>query len=420
MGPALLRNEIVQKGFVCKIFNGCAGKAKKTQLPDELSYLAPHLGREGFFKHYYRFGPLPEKLALEVVAWKPDIVLVSLFAYCYANEALETVSALRKAGFDSMIILGGAGVSANPEYFIRRSSANYAFAGESDGMIKNILLYPNRVAGMWYFEKERIAQGISICANNFQPSIAYLKESAGVHYYSAMFTRGCPMKCGFCSSRLHMPKFRKTPIDAIKELFQKTAWRDLSHLNIEDDAIVWDFEYMLEILYLFKNCAGSASTFSLENGIDYRALNKEKIKVLANLGLSKLNIALVSIDNTILKRYNRSGSIENFMEVVESAHLHKISITAYLIAGLKGDSFNIVRRGLEFLSTLPVLIGISPFYPVPGIQDFKDLSLFDAIHPRLCAGSSFFAWHDMSTEELIEIFCESRNINLDRRNRQIK
>lgn len=371
---------------------------------------------EGFFNHYYRFGKLPDLIADEVIHWKPDTVFISLFAFCYATETIEIVSALRRRGYYSTVILGGAGISCYPAYFLNNSSANFAYAGEADHGIRNILHDPKNSPGMWYFEKEEITHNKPLFAKDFFPLIVHMRKSSGIQYYSGMFTRGCPMQCGFCSSRLNMPVFRKASLFTIKELFKKTIWTKPSHLNIEDDAIVWDFDYLLEILKLFKNTAGNDATFSLENGIDYRALDSHKVKALAELGLSKLNISLVSIDDGILKNYSRTGYTYKFSEVAETAHLQGISTTAYLIAGLKDDTYDGVREGLKFLSSLPALIGISPFYPVPGTQHFEDLSFFNTIPPRLCAGTSCYPWHDnISTRELVDLFCEARKINLARR-----
>ncbi len=408
-------NEIIREGFECKTFNGCSGKPRRAQLPDELSYIAQYLGKEGFFKHYYRFGKLPAHLADETLQWKPDIVFISSFAFCYAIEAIEVAHALRDAGYHGPIVFGGAGVSAHPAYYLQHTSVTSAFVGEADDCLDAILRNPTRAPGIWYMENEGVISSEAGFAKEFRPVLAPMQRSSGVQYYSGIFTRGCPMKCGFCSSRLHMPAFRKASLSSIRGLLQKTAWDNASHLNIEDDAIVWDFDYLLEILHHYKKFAGGNATFSLENGIDYRALNKEKLKALAKLGLSKLNISLVSIDSDILKAYGRFGALDIFSEVVEAASSHGISTTAYLIAGLKGDTYEGVRRGLMFLSKLPVLIGISPFYPVPGIQDYEDRHFFDAISPRLCAGTSCFPWHDISTRELVDLFCEARNINFRRR-----
>jgi hypothetical protein len=59
-----------------------------------------------------------------------------------------------------------------------------------------------------------------------------------------------------------------------------------------------------------------------------------------------------------------------------------------------------------------VIIGVSPFYPVPGIRGYEDLSLFDRLSPRLCSGMSFHQWNECTTEQLVKIFMRGREISL--------
>ena len=89
LGPVLLKDILNQQGIESKIFNGCAGRGRREVLPHEIAYLHSYLGRNGFFKNFYRFGILPEHLSEEVVDFQPDAVFVSSFAFCYAAEAFE-------------------------------------------------------------------------------------------------------------------------------------------------------------------------------------------------------------------------------------------------------------------------------------------------------------------------------------------
>jgi radical SAM superfamily enzyme YgiQ (UPF0313 family) len=223
------------------------------------------------------------------------------------------------------------------------------------------------------------------------------------------------MKCGFCSSKILSPGFRTSPLDDIKKIFSEFVWPEHAHLNIEDDAIIWDFEYLLEIVKLYHAFAGEAATFTMENGVDYRALNTEKLDALARVGLSKLNVALVSAHASLEGMHGRITATEKFEEVVEAAASRGIPVTAYIIAGLPNERAESAWKDLTYLAKLPVLIGISPFYPVPGIAGYEDKTMFDSMPPRLCAGTSFYPWHNCSTEELVEIFCEARRINLAKR-----
>ncbi len=73
----------------------------------------------------------------------------------------------------------------------------------------------------------------------------------------------------------------------------------------------------------------------------------------------------------------------------------------------------IINANIAYLAKQPTRIGISLFYPVPGIFDFTDKTIFDKHPPFLCAGSSAYAWnHSLSTAELITAFRLCRFVNL--------
>ncbi|MCX7679174.1 MAG: radical SAM protein [Spirochaetes bacterium] len=358
---------------------------------------------------------MPKTLACEILSWHPEAVYISSFAFCYALEAIEVAHELRKNGCRAPIAFGGAGASCHPTYYLKRSSAEFVFQGEADEAIARLLHEYAIAPGVWRKVNNEIVHNEISIPHEIFPAISFIRRSTHISYYSGIFTRGCPMQCGFCSSKLSMPTFRKAALPLVEEVFLKTAWNGRPHLNIEDDAIVWDFDYLITIINYLKKTAGNLATFSLENGIDYRALDVEKVKLLAQSGLTKLNISLVSIHRDILEQYNRTADIDKFVSVVEAAHRCGVPTTVYFIAGLKGDTYARVKETLKFLSSLPVLVGMSPFYPVPGIQDFENLDVFDRISPRLCAGTSFYPWHDLTTDELVSLFCEARMINFQKK-----
>ncbi len=93
-----------------------------------------------------------------------------------------------------------------------------------------------------------------------------------------------------------------------------------------------------------------------------------------------------------------------------------IPCIVYFIAGLKDDSFEKTMQTIKFLEKLPCLIGISPFYPVPGIAGFENKKIFEEKSPILTKGSSFYPWNNsLTTKELIEAFKIARKINLSKR-----
>ncbi len=96
------------------------------------------------------------------------------------------------------------------------------------------------------------------------------------------------------------------------------------------------------------------------------------------MGLEKFNLSLASIDPEILETEKRPLLLEHYKEIVGTIASRNIPCITYFICGFKNDTKETIARTLAFLADQPVTIGISLFYPVPGIHGFENLKIFDA------------------------------------------
>ncbi len=63
-----------------------------------------------------------------------------------------------------------------------------------------------------------------------------------------------------------------------------------------------------------------------------------------------------------------------------------------------------------------VRIGLSLFYPVPGISGFEDLDMFKDLSPSLLCSTSAWPWNkSLSTMDMITLFRLVRLVNLSKR-----
>jgi hypothetical protein len=111
---------------------------------------------------------------------------------------------------------------------------------------------------------------------------------------------------------------------------------------------------------------------------------------------------------------HRPFDTRQFTSIVAAAHRIGLKITAYLIIGLPGDSIENNLRAILFLADLPVLIGPSLFYLVPGTPIFDELQNQGQIPAAVrCYRSSFFPYEraDFSRESALTLFRICRIIN---------
>jgi anaerobic magnesium-protoporphyrin IX monomethyl ester cyclase len=410
LGPRTL-SEILRRNRVeHRVFNAVRGRGRPIPLPDELSYLSPYLGSRHFFSGYKRFGVEDEHMARLVADYHPEVILLSCFAFAYADDAISLAHSLKKALPNTPIFAGGAGISAHPEYFLRHSPIDYAVRGEVDASLVEMLNAPASFSDGGGIISDH---AMSDPHSSFSPALSPVRESSDTCYYSTMISRGCPGRCSFCSVRLGFPFHRKSSLSDVDFLFRPLeGTRKKVHVNFEDDNLMLDFDYFAHVIGILDSHTGGNYSISMENGIDFTVLDRGKLSFLKNVNITRLNISFVSSNTSILARNKRCYNPEDFSEIAFTASSLSIPVTAYLLAGLPGESAKSVHEGIDFLARLPVLIGISPFYPVPGIDIYINRNFFDGISSILCRGTSFYPWGVCSTDELVHLFIRAREINL--------
>ncbi|MCK5153423.1 MAG: hypothetical protein KAQ93_03620 [Spirochaetales bacterium] len=121
---------------------------------------------------------------------------------------------------------------------------------------------------------------------------------------------------------------------------------------------------------------------------------------------------MASLDNEQLRAQKRSGNIKKLESIIKySAQLNIPSIT-YFICGLKADTHLTMVQTINYLHSLKTSIGISHYYPVPGLVDWQDKDIFLENTQALCKGSSAYPWNNsLSTKELITAFRLARTSN---------
>ncbi|MBI9101194.1 MAG: radical SAM protein [Spirochaetales bacterium] len=401
-------------------------KGHPTPLPSELSYLKPFIiqgetGPVSWFRGYHRYGPGPIETCKSILDKSPDILLISCFAWAYAAECLEMIRDLKTAAPDIPIIAGGPGVAAEPEYFQGPHGADFIYTGEAEAGFQKLLKYiksnqdTNDKEGLksipnLYINKEVGPPLLTSCEDLYP--VWSLSEMRGGTHYTTMLSRGCPRKCRFCSNFLVQGRtFRKIPVDAVLASIDCFPQEGPLSINFEDDNLLLAPDYFIEILTALK-AHNPAFSFTAENGMEYTLLNESLLAELKGLGLSQLNISLAVSSQRIAGSQERFLNLEKYSSVVQSAEKLNIPVITYFICGLEGDTPESIVEILLYLTARPTSIGISPFYPVPGLPGLDKYD-FRKIYPGLCRGSSSYPWMgNLSTAQIVTAFRLARYSNL--------
>lgn len=379
-------------------------------------------GKLSFFSGYKQFGPSFQTCAKKILEHDPDCILISSFAFAYAGDTLELIKSLRELEPGCLIGAGGGGVSSYPEYYLKAQGADFVVTGEAENVMGKLMkeLHSNSsdlysVPNLYFKHDGKIispSKETHTQAENLEFVWSKTGETKQKVFISTSLSRGCPRRCRFCSTHItHGHLFRYVPLEKIKKELAFLPANKHIVLNFEDDNLTFVPEYFFQVLSLFHSHFPDI-TFIAENGIDYSFLNPEKVKKLVQLGFKQFNLSLGTLSSDTAQAEKRIVSLEKYEIIIREIQKYTIPVISYFICGLQNDTPENIVKTLAYLMKVPTLVGISPFYPVPGLYGYTNKNVFKTHTSSLCRGASFYPWNNtVSTQEMVTAFRISRFIN---------
>lgn len=392
-------------------------------MPEYLDHLSPFIDTEeggptAFFTRFRRFGPSFESSARRIAELEPDIVFISSIAYCYLDDLVQLGRELRAAAPGVPLVVGGPGVSVAVPRPAELGLFDVLVAGEAERAMDAVL----SAAGS--LRAGGAARTAATAVVNAEPAdeiaLVYgLRRTSKRIYLTTQLTRGCPFDCAFCSTHLTLGrKTRRVSLGTLERGLPSLTDGVPIHINIEDDNLFLDRAYARAAIRTMSE-RWPGCTLSAENGLDYRNLTENDIRFLVESGFVALNFTLGSASDALIREQRREADSKHLQRLIEAASRAGVRSVTYFICGLATDTPAGVLETLERLASWPTLIGISPFYPVPGLPGFEDLAVDRAIAPGLCAGSSAFPWTgSLTTAQIVTAFRLSRLLNLAKKRRK--
>jgi radical SAM superfamily enzyme YgiQ (UPF0313 family) len=184
--------------------------------------------------------------------------------------------------------------------------------------------------------------------------------------------------------------------------------------DFEDDNLTYYKEEMKDLCRAIRREFGDGDVELVAmNGISYLSLDTELLQLMKAAGFTRLNLALVSSDTSVLETTKRPHTVTKYLEVVEAAHRLGFEITSYQILGLPFESRASMVQTLVFAARLPVLLGASPFYLTPGspIQRQLGLELTEADYFRARLTAMAWEGRDFTRDDVYTLFVTTRILN---------
>jgi radical SAM superfamily enzyme YgiQ (UPF0313 family) len=394
---------------------------RSLRLPEELSYLREYYAHHdespfSTFHQYYRFGATDADMARMLREKDPDVVGISSLFTPYYREALA-VARLAKAHTRARVVMGGSHVSADPHSVLREPAVDFVVTGEGERPLVALLraLSAGAACSRWLNadeENEAIDELPIPDLSSLRPGSYRLRGKPMVFLVTS---RSCPHRCSFCSVHATFGfRYRRVSVPRVLEEMKLRYREGYRVFDFEDDNLTYYKDEMKELCRAIQTefPAGDVELVAM-NGISYLSLDTELLRLMRAAGFTRLNLALVSSDTSVLETTKRPHTVSKYLEVVEEAHRLGFEITSYQILGLPFESRASMVQTLVFAARLPVLLGASPFYLTPGSpiqrQLGVELSEGDYLKSRLTA----MAWEgrDFTRDDVYTLFVTTRILN---------
>lgn len=348
----------------------------------------------GLPRRYGRYGLSPDQVRhfLASLPRRPAAVLVtSLMTYWYPGVQ-AAIAAIREFCPGVPVILGGIYATLLPSHAREHSGADYVLTGPGEATILSLLA---EITGLSAHCKiNGNLDSLPYPAWDLLPDLRMLPM---------LTSRGCPLKCDYCASRLLEPRFRRRqPENVLQELIYWYERFGVNEVAWYDDALLFDSDNHLLPLLAEVCRRGLPLRFHTPNAIHVGLITPPVARWLKQANFATLRLGLETTVTGIarLDRKIQAGDLELALAALHEAGFTTADIGVYLLIGLphqEDDEVIESIRQVRRLGATPVLTQYSPIPHTALWDEAVRVSRYDLEAEPLYHNNSIFpCWPEFS------------------------
>jgi radical SAM superfamily enzyme YgiQ (UPF0313 family) len=287
-------------------------------------------------------------------------------------------------------ILGGHGPSPAPEFFLRKSGADFVVRGEGEQTVVELLdaledgvswdkidglswMHGGRCYDNWS-RKTMPLTNLPLPAYDLFP-IEYYRMASSPNALRTDFVmpvasaRGCPFRCNFCY-RMDPGVRLREPDDILDEIGYLQQAYGITYIDFSDELLMTSearIHSLCEVFFRhqrsFKWCCNGRLNYA----------SRESLELMKRAGCVFINYGIESFDDEALARMNKHLTCEQIVRGVENTITVGLSAGLNMIWGNLGESERTLWQSVEFLkkyADTSHLRTLRPVTPYPGSDLF--------------------------------------------------
>jgi radical SAM superfamily enzyme YgiQ (UPF0313 family) len=333
------------------------GKFHRTfiEKPSDLAHVPRNYSLYGIPRERFR------ELALD--APRPDVVLVtSVMTYWYPG-VFEAIREIRYLLPGVPVVLGGIYATLCPEHARAHSGADAVCIS---GRPRDIVEIVERFGG---------STGSSpVTADTFGewPALPW-DLYGGQKTATVMTTRGCPLACTVCASRVLFDGFERRSPDACADEILGLAARGVEDAAFADDALLLDAPRHAVPLFERLAAEGAPVRLHTPNGLHVREITSSLARLMRRAGVRTIRLSLETASKDRMEDFTGKVNQEDFCRAAGNlfdAGFPANELGAYVLAGLPGQTPAEVDETLTFAAACGVPVMPALYSPVPRTAEY--------------------------------------------------
>ena len=323
---------------------------------------------------YARYG-LPESIFRKICLHgpRPQAVLVTSGMTYWYPGVQQTIAALRGLFPQTPVLLGGIYATLCTTHARRHSGADFVIAGEGEQHIASTIaaVLSHKITARGEAFSAREDHAVDVDQLPWPAFDLYPK----LHYAAIMTSRGCPLKCTFCASRLVSGQYRWR---AVENVMAELDWLyhglHVREFAFYDDALLTNRDRHFKPLCEQIISRPLPAMFHTPNGLQVKFIDVETARLMRRAGFKTVRLAYESGNAERQRDMSKKVNNEQFATGVanlQAAGFGPAELDAYVMMALPGQALEEVLWSMAYVHSLGVGIRLAAFSPLPGTVDYE-------------------------------------------------
>ena len=382
LGVGYIASYLISQGHECKVYN------VENAAPDEPRFL---INKEDVFGHRAKARqryldalanddhPVWREVAAVVKEYRPDLVGVSLLTVEFGS-ALKCSQIVKSVSPQTPVIWGGAHPTFLPETCLQYDEVDFTAGGEGEltmgelcralegkGDIGSVEGLAHKVGGRIVHNRDReLMADLDQLPPPARDEVIFPERFDRLAMGSITYSRGCPYKCTFCSSRIFWQKkvrFRK-PSLVVEEVKDVVNRYGVNAFTFWDDTFTINRDITIELCNALRD-SGSPITWKTATRAD--VLDDEILAAMREGGCVQLQLGIETGSLRMSKLIEKDVELKAAYHAVRMINRHGIAAGTFFIVGYPQETEEDMRETFAMMKSIGTTdVVLNVFDPMPG------------------------------------------------------